>query len=163
VLPAPTHYVDEKQNALFRSPAVTSGEALDGFDTPDLFEREEVVSGRWAKHLEEVPPGWNYKAHTAWAGHPNPTFETETRFWNFLLKLDPNRPSWTIAASPGPWTGPFHWASRRLRTVELAALQTFPRGYHFAGSRRDRVRQIGNAVPPVLASKMVQSVADSVC
>jgi DNA (cytosine-5)-methyltransferase 1 len=159
--PEPTHYLDDAQASLFRQPAVTAGEALDGLGTPDLFEPEEVVSGRWAQHLAEVPPGWNYKAHTAWAGHPNPTFVTETRFWNFLLKLSPDRPSWTIAASPGPWTGPFHWESRRLRTAELAALQSFPRGYHFAGSRRDRVRQIGNAVPPLLARAMVQSVADA--
>lgn len=137
---------------------VTAGEALEGLDGPEFFEAEEVVRGRWADHLATVPPGWNYKAHTAWAGHPEPTFVTETRFWNFLLKLAPEKPSWTIAASPGPWTGPFHWSSRRLRTVEMAALQGFPRGYTFSGGRRDRVRQIGNAVPPPLAKRMVESV-----
>lgn len=138
--------------------AITAGEALEGFDRPQFFEPEELVAGRWAEHLRTVPPGWNYKAHTAWAGHPNPTFETETRFWNFLLKLSPDRPSWTIAASPGPWTGPFHWANRRLRTVEMAALQGFPDGYNLIGSRRDKVRQLGNAVPPPLARRMVEAV-----
>ena len=98
-------------------------------------EPEEVVRGA-GRSTRAVPPGWNYKPHTAWAGHPNPTFVTETRFWNFLLKLSPDLPSWTIPASPGPWTGPFHWESRRLRTPELAALQGFPDGYVFAGSRR---------------------------
>jgi DNA (cytosine-5)-methyltransferase 1 len=39
-----------------------------------------VVVGRWAQHLREVPPGGNYKVHTAWGGHPNPAFVTETRF-----------------------------------------------------------------------------------
>lgn len=105
-----------------------------------------------------MPPGWNYKAHTAWGGHPNPTFVTETRFWNFLLKLSPDQPSWTIPANPGPWTGPFHWDSRRLRTPELAALQGFPPGYVFEGSRRERVRQIGNAAPPPLVEPMIRSV-----
>lgn len=138
--------------------AITAGEALEGFDRPQFFEPEELVVGRWAEHLRTVPPGWNYKAHTAWAGHPNPTFETETRFWNFLLKLSPDRPSWTIAASPGPWTGPFHWANRRLRTAEMAALQGFPEDYILIGSRRDKVRQVGNAVPPPLARRMLESV-----
>ena len=137
-------------------PAATAGEALAPFSGPAYFEPEEVVTGRWAEHLRTVPPGWNYKAHTAWGGHPRPTFETETRFWHFLLKLHPDQPSWTIAANPGPWTGPFHWDSRRLRTPELAALQAFPLGYEFAGTRRDRVRQIGNAVPPPLARRMVE-------
>ncbi|KQZ55311.1 DNA (cytosine-5-)-methyltransferase [Rhizobium sp. Root149] len=159
VQPAPTHTL--KVEASLR-PAVTAGEALDGFDRPQFFEPEELVNGRWAEHLRTVPPGWNYKAHTAWAGHPNPTFVTETRFWNFLLKLAPERPSWTIAASPGPWTGPFHWSNRRLRTVEMGALQGFPEGYQLAGSRRDRVRQLGNAVPPPLARRMVEAVAEMV-
>lgn len=145
-----------------RKAAITAGEALAGFDHPRYFEPEELIAGRWAEHLRTVPPGSNYKAHTAWAGHPNPTFEAETRFWNFLLKLSPHRPSWTIAASPGPWTGPFHWTNRRLRTVEMAALQAFPEGYNLVGSRRERVRQLGNAVPPPLARRMVEAVLETV-
>lgn len=157
-VPAKTHSADAKTGL----PApITAGEALRGLDAKRFFEPEEVVTGRWAKHLEEVPPGWNYKAHTAWAGHPNPTFVAETRFWNFLLKLAPERPSWTIAASPGPWTGPFHWRNRRLRTIELAALQGFPRDYLIEGSRRERVRQMGNAVPVPLAFAMIKSVLES--
>lgn len=159
IRPSETHSLDDG-NLLLPRP-ISAGEALRGFNLKKYFEPEEVVTGRWAKHLEEVPPGWNYKAHTAWAGHPNPTFETETRFWNFLLKLAPERTSWTLAASPGPWTGPFHWNNRRLRTPEMAALQGFPRGYLVEGSRRERVRQIGNAVPVPLATVMIKSVLDS--
>lgn len=158
--PARTHDhkgLDEKLR-----PAITAGEALEGLDRQEYFEPEEVVKGRWADHLATVPPGGNYKAHTAWAGHPNPSFVTETRFWNFLLKLSPDRPSWTLAASPGPWTGPFHWSSRRLRTAEMAALQGFPRDYRLEGSRRDRVRQMGNAVPPPMAAQMVRAVREAV-
>jgi DNA (cytosine-5)-methyltransferase 1 len=161
VAPAPTHAVREDDPSTLKR-ALSAGEALEGFDGEAYFEPEEVVTGRWAEHLRSVPPGSNYKAHTSWAGHPKPTFVTETRFWNFLLKLAPERPSWTIAASPGPWTGPFHWDTRRLRTVEMAALQAFPRGYAWAGSRRDRIRQIGNAVPPPLAEAMVRAVAEAV-
>lgn len=157
--PTPTHSRDVVGD-LLRQPAVTASEVISNYSGPEWFEPEEVVSGRWAEHLQTVPPGWNYKAHTAWGGHPNPTFVTETRFWNFLLKLGPDRPSWTIAANPGPWTGPFHWESRRLRTPELAAIQAFPDGYIFAGSRRERVRQIGNAVPPLLAQRMVKQVVN---
>ncbi|WP_217429554.1 DNA cytosine methyltransferase [Sphingomonas bacterium] len=159
IAPKPTHALKFEAG---RKSAITAGEALEGFDHPRFFEPEELVIGRWAEHLRTVPPGGNYKAHTAWAGHPSPTFVTETRFWNFLLKLAPDRPSWTIAASPGPWTGPFHWSDRRLRTVEMAALQGFPNNYSLAGSRRDRVRQLGNAVPPPLACRMVEAVLAAV-
>src|SRR5262249_50651012 len=135
---------------------VNAGEALRPLEDERYFEPEEVVKGRYAKELREVPPGQNYKALSAWAGHPNPVFEAESRFWSFLLKLSPDLPSWTIQANPGPWVGPFHWTSRRLRTVELAALQTFPPSYSFAGKRRDRVRQIGNAVPARLAQRLIE-------
>jgi len=159
--PPPTHHTtaDPPPGAMAHlKPMPTAGEACAQFGSDRYFEPEEVVRGRWAEHLRTVPPGGNYKAHTAWGGHPNPTFVTETRFWNFLLKLHPELPSWTIAATPGPWTGPFHWETRRLRVPELAALQGFPAGYKLAGSRREQVRQLGNAVPPPVAQHMVGAV-----
>jgi DNA (cytosine-5)-methyltransferase 1 len=159
--PPPTHHTkaDPPPRTMVRlKPMPTAGEACAAFKSDRYFEPEEVVQGRWAEHLRTVPPGWNYKAHTAWGGHPNPTFVTETRFWNFLLKLHPELPSWTIAATPGPWTGPFHWETRRLRVPELAALQGFPADYKLAGSRREQVRQLGNAVPPAVAQHMAAAV-----
>ena len=161
--PPPTHGFAEGGEPQLLTPYITAGEALAGLESDEYFEPEEIVKGRYSKHLNEVPPGGNYKALTAWAGHPNPSFEAETRFWNFLLKLAPDKPSWTIAATPGPWTGPFHWDNRRLRTSEMAALQSFPRGYQFTGSRRERVRQIGNAVPPLLAKAVVGKLMESFC
>lgn len=159
--PVPTHKTKIKETSELPN-ALGVGHFIKEFAGKEHFEEGEVVSGRWAELLKEIPPGWNYKYHTAWAGHPSPTFEAETRFWNFLLKLNPQSPSWTINANPGPWVGPFHWESRRLRTPEMAAIQTFPKGYIFTGSRRDRVRQIGNAVPPLLASKMINAVIDTI-
>jgi DNA (cytosine-5)-methyltransferase 1 len=156
-VPEPTHDLVPTEGSLLLPP-VSSSEAISLYSGIELDEPETVVQGKWAAHLSTVPPGWNYKAHTEWGGHPSPTFVTETRFWNFLLKLDPSLPSWTIPASPGPWTGPFHWDTRRLFTHELAALQTFPDGYSFAGSRRERVRQLGNAVPSLLAAHMTASI-----
>lgn len=160
--PAATHArSEENRSKLLHGPAAV-GPALAPFADDCYFEPEEVVRGRWAAQLEEIPPGWNYKALTAWADHPKPEFVAETRFWHFLLKLHPDRPSWTLPATPGPWVGPFHWDSRRLRTVEMAAIQTFPAGYVFSGTRRERVRQIGNAVPRLMAQAMVASLLQAV-
>lgn len=159
-IPTAIHSIKKNHDQLPKP--VSAGEVLGNLHDENHFEPEEEVVGKWAEHLKQIPPGWNYKALTAWAGHPKPSFIAETRFWNFLLKLDPKLPSWTIAASPGPWTGPFHWDNRRLRTVELAALQSFPSGYHFCGGRRDKVRQIGNAVPPLLAKAVIASLVKDI-
>lgn len=103
----------------------------------------------------------NYKALTAWYGYENPKFVADKRFWSFLLKLSPDMPSWTITAQPGPWVGPFHWDNRRLRVPEIAAIQTFPKGYKFYGSRRSVQKQIGNAVPALMGKAMIEFVKES--
>lgn len=127
------------------------------FDTADLIEDEEFTTGKtYDYELSEVPPGHNYIALSARDGYPNPKFVANKRYWNFLLKLHPLLPSWTIAAQPGPWVGPFHWNNRRLRANEVAAIQTFPMDYKFVGSRRTIQKQIGNAVPSILGQRFVE-------
>ena len=123
-------------------PYVTVGEVIADFDSDEYFEDYEVTEGgTYYSELCEVPPGMNYKALTAWAGYPNPKFIADKRFWSFLLKLSPDKPSWTITAQPGLWVGPFHWKNRRLRVPEIAAIQTFPRDYKFFGNRRSVQKQ----------------------
>lgn len=160
--PIKTHFpieIAEKENL---KPYVNVGELISEFNTNEYFEEQEITDGgTYHEELKEVPPGMNYKALTAWAGYPNPKFVADKRFWNFLLKLHPNQPSWTITAQPGPWVGPFHWDSRRLRVPEIAAIQTFPKGYRFYGSRRSIQKQIGNAVPPLMAKAMVEFLKES--
>ena len=143
-------------------PYVPVGEVIKGFDGPEYFEEYEVMkNGTYYNDLCEVPPGENYKALTAWAGYPNPKFVADKRFWNFLLKLSPDVPSWTITAQPGPWVGPFHWDNRRLRVPEIAAIQTFPPNYKFYGTRRSIQMQIGNAVPCLMGKAMITYVKES--
>lgn len=136
---------------------VTAGDALDGLTAPP--EREEIVRGKWAQVLPAIPPGDNYLFYTAKRGHPDPIFEWRSRYWSFLLKLDPERPSPTIQAHPGPNIGPFHWQGRRLRVPELRRLFTFPDAFVFVGSRSAVQAQIGNSVPPRLAQRVAEAVA----
>ena len=127
------------------------------FDKPELSEVEESTEGKtYDIELSAVPPGHNYIALSARDNYPKPKFVANKRFWNFLLKLHPLQPSWTIAAQPGPWVGPFHWNNRRLRVQEVAAIQTFPMDYKFVGSKRTIQKQIGNAVPSLLGEKFVE-------
>ncbi len=143
-------------------PYAAVGPFLEGFESDAYFEEYEVTEGgTYYEDLCEVPPGQNYKALTAWAGYPNPKFVADKRFWSFLLKLSPDKPSWTITAQPGPWVGPFHWENRRLRAPEIAAIQTFPKDYKFYGNRRSVQKQIGNAVPCLMGKAMIEFVKES--
>jgi DNA (cytosine-5)-methyltransferase 1 len=116
------------------------------------------VRGKWADLLPSIPEGSNYLHHTD-RGKGLPLFGWRRRYWSFLLKLAKNRPSWTIQAQPGPAIGPFHWENRRLSISELCRLQTFPDGLTIAGGRTSQQRQLGNAVPSLLAEVLGNEIA----
>ncbi|MEW6219951.1 MAG: DNA cytosine methyltransferase [Thermodesulfobacteriota bacterium] len=122
-------------------------------DLEDAAGPDLRLTGKWADLLPSIPEGENYLFHTD-RGGGLPLFGWRRRFWNFLLKLSKALPSWTLTASPGPATGPFHWRSRRLSVREMARLQTFPADYTVVGSYRAAQRQIGNAVPCALAERL---------
>jgi DNA (cytosine-5)-methyltransferase 1 len=138
------------------TPHVTTGEALEGLDCEP--EPGERLGGQFSHLLPQVPPGENYLHFTAERGHPEPLFKWRSRYWSFLLKLDPKRPSPTIQAQPGPNVGPFHWENRRLRVGEIKRLFTFPDEFELVGTRASIQAQLGNAVAPLLAKKIAAQV-----
>lgn len=159
--PKVTHCDPNEVEKTGLKPWVNVGDIIAPYAGDEFFEPEEVATGTFYEDLCEVPAGQNYKALTAWAGYENPKFVACKRYWNFLLKLSPDMPSWTITAQPGPWVGPFHWNNRRLRIPESAAIQTFPAGYVFCGSHKSKQKQIGNAVPSLMAKAMIEYVKES--
>ncbi len=77
-----------------------------------------------------------------------------------------------LEAGEAPWVVEYHrrllagkaplkTAPRRLRRLtveEAAALQSFPPGFRFFGTPGSQYRQIGNAVPPLLAHAVARSL-----
>lgn len=161
--PQPTHSGPHETRTRYDRtlpPHVTAREALEDLDDrSNPPEPEEVVKGTFEEELRGVPPGDNYLFWTAHRGHPKPRFEWRKRYWTFLLKLHPDRPSPTIQGQPGPWVGPFHWDNRRLRVAELKRLMTFPDEFEVLGTRREQQLQLGNAVPPQLGMVVAEAIA----
>lgn len=159
VHPEPTHggAWERRQSGHVEVPHVTTEEALAGVLADP--EPEEKVKGQYATLLPAIPPGDNYLYYTARRGHPEPLFEWRRRYWSFLLKLDPARPSPTIQAQPGPNVGPFHWENRRLRVPEVKRLFTFPDDFDLVGRRSSVQAQLGNSVPPLLAARVIGALS----
>jgi DNA (cytosine-5)-methyltransferase 1 len=154
--PEPTHAdPGVEQVEMWLSPCRTAWDALADIE-PDPDENLEV-RGKWASLLPSIPEGQNYLWHTNRMGGL-PLFGWRRRFWSFLLKLAKNQPSWTIQAQPGPAVGPFHWSNRRLSMRELCRLQTFPDDVTIRGGRTSVQRQVGNAVPSLLAEVLGRSI-----
>ncbi|MDR6938196.1 DNA (cytosine-5-)-methyltransferase [Luteibacter sp. 3190] len=138
----------------------TAGEALSDLDTDELARDDDghFAGGQFNDLLRLIPPGENYLHFTAERGHPEPRFKWRSRYWSFLLKLSPSLPSWTIQARRSNNMGPFHWRSRILRITEIKRLQTFPDNFVLAGNVEQQWRQVGNAVPPLLAEHFCRSI-----
>lgn len=77
-------------------------------------------------------------------------------------RVDPNGLASTILTKCDPhWGAYFHYSQDRTFTVrEAARIQTFPDTFHFMGSRVEQYEQVGNAVPPLLAAAIGQSLAN---
>ena len=156
--PPVTHVSSDGQVAHEERPRyLTSWDAIG--DLPGETNEDLRMRGRWADLLPSIPEGCNYLWHTE-RMEGLPLFGWRRRYWSFLLKLAKDRPAWTLQAAPGPATGPFHWTNRRLSSCEMSRLQTFPPGIEIVGGHSSVQRQLGNAVPSLLAEVLAREIMD---
>ena len=160
--PLPTHRNPDECN-LFNQHLPVWKTAGDAIMDLDLDEHDANLPGHFAggKYhllLHDIPPGDNYLFYTEKRGHKDPKFKWRSRYWSYLLKLSPDLPSWTIQARRSNNMGPLHWRNRILTTAEVKRLQTFPDAYRLEGSIENQWRQVGNAVPPLLAECIAHEV-----
>lgn len=132
--PFPTHYDPQKGSSLLLEPWVSVGEAFQGIGEPE--EATDLLNHTCS----------NYKVtFTGYLGH---------------RPIDPKKPAPTVTAR-GDYRGgvvvlPHPRGHRRMTVSELALVQSFPKDFFFCGSQTCGYRQIGNAVPPLLAEAVAR-------
>ena len=155
--PVPTHGPD----SLDGLPLVSVRDVIEDLQDPgEPFH--DGLGGLYGHLLPLVPNGLNYSFFTAEMGHPEPQFAWRSKFHDLLYKVDPAAPSRTIKASPGKFTGPFHWKNRHFTTAEFKRIQSFPDEYKIVGSDSRILEQIGNSVPPRLAYTVALSLREQI-
>jgi DNA (cytosine-5)-methyltransferase 1 len=86
------------------------------------------------------------------------------KFPNKWRKMEADRPSRTLLAHLGKdGYSHIHYDSAQARTIsvrEAARLQSFPDGFVFSGTMNPAFRQIGNAVPPLMAKALAETIRD---
>ena len=60
--------------------------------------------------------------------------------------------------SSGQFTHPY--LNRAITVREAARIQSFPDSFHFFGTKSSQMKQVGNAVPPLLAKAVAKAILD---
>ncbi|MDT2768034.1 DNA cytosine methyltransferase [Globicatella sulfidifaciens] len=108
------------------------------------------------ERIKYVPQGGN------WKDVPAELWDTQrnNRHSSAYRRLDMNEPSITIDTGHMNY---FHPIFHRVPTVrESARIQTFSDNFIFKGTKTQQYRQVGNAVPPVLAHAIANEIINNI-
>ena len=109
-------------------------------------------SSRVQSIISLVPDGGNYKDLPEEYAHTRNFHVAWTRFAS-------DKPAPTIDTGHRHH---FHYKYNRVPTVrECARLQSFPDDFVFLGNKTQQFRQVGNAVPPLMAEKIAEKVMET--
>lgn len=117
-------------------------------DSNAIYNHEVRYPAEKVQHrISFVPQGGNWKdvPEELWPS------DRKNRHSSAYKRLDVSEPSCTIDTGNNH-SNYFHPLYNRIPTVrEAARLQSFPDDFVFVGNRSEQYRQVGNAVPPLLA------------
>ena len=136
-------------------------EMRQGAEYPEAHDTAVRIAQREAKRLGISEGSKAYQTLHASIVPPYDVSKFPNRWW----KLRPDWPVRTLMAHIGkdPYSH-IQWDAQQARTIsvrEAARLQSFPDGFVFQGAMNAAFRQIGNAVPPLMAAAIAEIIRDT--
>lgn len=114
------------------------------------------------ERMKHIPPGGSWRDlphHMLPEGMKKAKRSDHTKRYGRLTKA--GRFSTILTKADPHWGAFIHPEQDRTLTVrECARAQSFPDSFAFIGSRVDQYRQVGNAVPPLLAAAVAKAVQE---
>lgn len=148
-------------------PSLKAGEAAENYELGPQHPYQE-----WVRHGSECLTLHSATQHSARmleiirCSGPNaqaiPNGLISSGFSSCYSRLDPDKPSTTLTVNfvhPSSNRCIHPVQDRALTPREGARIQSFPDSFWFCGTRAQIVKQIGNAVPPLLAKTLGEAIA----
>lgn len=126
----------------------------------NMFEERLAVARAQGKNVSEGSP-----EHKALKNSIVPPYDAG-KFPNKWRKMWRDQPARTLMAHLGKdGYSHIHYDSTQARTIsvrEAARLQSFPDGFRFSGTMNPAFKQIGNAVPPLMAKALAAHMMSTI-
>ena len=145
---------DDKTNTSYASEPKNEYQRLMRTNSSSVHNHENSAHTEQTKFLiSQVPEGGSLK-------NLPENLRGDRKYMSLLRRMDRNQPSNTIDTGHRTY---FHYCENRVISVrEAARLQSFPDDYIFLGGKQDQYKQVGNAVPPLLAECIARSIKNYV-
>jgi DNA (cytosine-5)-methyltransferase 1 len=154
-----------RQDVKFEFPSIPTGPKAD-----------ELISSLTELNMEGSPSAWALESVIGLPNHDIRIHGSRVRERYLKIapgdrdrtdhtdRIDPTRPSGTVLVGSGAGGGRPHIHPHEPRVItvrEAARLQSFPDWYVFHGTSTAQYRQVGNAVPPLLAYEVGKKIKEA--
>ena len=148
-------YTVRDQEIIPKKPKSTFQEIMRDYSKDKVHNHEfRNHSSEVIERISHVPQGGN------WEDIPKQLWgkSVKSRHSNYYRRLHESEPASTLDTGRGNL---YHPTQNRIPTVrESARLQSFPDDFIFEGEMMSQYRQVGNAVPPLMAFALFEGILD---